>query len=106
MTAFYMFRLIYLTFWSPSRVMSHEVEHHIHESPKSMTWPLVILALFRFSPDFWAGLTAWVDPKRFDKFLDPVFAHGEARVLSEQGEAGQVAAGKRKKSTPVRQNIC
>ncbi len=34
MTAFYMFRLIYLTFWSPSRVVSHEVEHHIHESPE------------------------------------------------------------------------
>src|SRR5580693_169674 len=30
MTSFYMFRLIYLTFWSPSRV-DHEVEHHIHE---------------------------------------------------------------------------
>ena len=37
MTAFYMFRLIYLTFWSPSRVACHEIEHHIHESPKSMT---------------------------------------------------------------------
>src|SRR5512146_367879 len=45
MTAFYMFRLIYLTFWSPSRI-DHEVEHHVHESPKSMTWPLVILAFF------------------------------------------------------------
>src|SRR6201982_3066808 len=30
MTAFYMFRLIYLTFWSPSRVTSHEVARHIH----------------------------------------------------------------------------
>jgi NADH-quinone oxidoreductase subunit L len=45
MTSFYMFRLIYLTFWSPSRVTSHEVEHHIHESPKSMTGPLVVLAV-------------------------------------------------------------
>ena len=44
MTAFYMFRLIYLTFYSKPR-MSHEVEHHIHESPKSMTMPLVILAV-------------------------------------------------------------
>jgi NADH-quinone oxidoreductase subunit L len=25
--------------------MSHEVEHHVHESPKSMTVPLVILAI-------------------------------------------------------------
>src|SRR5450432_3188181 len=44
MTSFYMFRLIYLTFFGKPR-MSHEVEHHIHESPKTMTVPLVILAL-------------------------------------------------------------
>src|SRR5882672_12038233 len=43
MTAFYMFRLMFLTFHGQPR-MSHEVEHHIHESPKSMTVPLVILA--------------------------------------------------------------
>ena len=46
MTAFYMFRLIWLTFYSKPR-MSHEVEHHIHESPKSMTMPLVVLAVCR-----------------------------------------------------------
>ena len=33
MTSFYMFRLMFLTFWGKPR-MSHEVEHHIHESPK------------------------------------------------------------------------
>src|SRR5262249_6497509 len=43
-TAFYMFRLITLTFWGPSR-LSPEAEHHVHESPRSMTWPLVILAV-------------------------------------------------------------
>src|SRR5579864_4328902 len=43
MTAFYMFRLMYLTFHGKPR-MTHEVEHHIHESPKSMTVPLMILA--------------------------------------------------------------
>jgi len=36
MTAFYMFRLVYLTFRGRPR-MSHDVEHHIHESPTSMT---------------------------------------------------------------------
>ncbi|MFZ0314292.1 MAG: NADH-quinone oxidoreductase subunit L, partial [Candidatus Korobacteraceae bacterium] len=44
MTSFYMFRLIYLTFFGKPR-MSHEVEHHIHESPKTMTVPLIILAI-------------------------------------------------------------
>src|ERR1700735_757310 len=44
MTSFYMFRLMYLTFHGRPR-MSHDVEHHIHESPVSMTAPLVVLAL-------------------------------------------------------------
>lgn len=44
MTAFYMFRLLWLTFFGASR-MSKEVEHHVHESPWSMTGVLVVLAL-------------------------------------------------------------
>ncbi len=44
MTAFYMFRLLWLTFLGSSRV-SHDVEHHIHESPPSMTGVLVVLAI-------------------------------------------------------------
>jgi len=43
MTAFYMFRLLWLVFVSPSR-MEPEAEHHVHESPASMTSVLVILA--------------------------------------------------------------
>jgi NADH-quinone oxidoreductase subunit L len=44
MTAFYMFRLLWLTFLGRSR-MTAEVEHHVHESPASMTGVLVVLAL-------------------------------------------------------------
>jgi NADH-quinone oxidoreductase subunit L len=44
LTAFYMFRLLWLTFLGTSRV-DHHVEHHIHESPVSMTGVLVVLAL-------------------------------------------------------------
>jgi NADH-quinone oxidoreductase subunit L len=94
MTAFYMFRLIYLTFYSKPR-MSHEVEHHIHESPKSMTMPLVVLALC----SVFAGFLGWPHSlggsDRFARFLDPVFAQGEAQVLLEQGKAGQLAAGEK-----------
>jgi NADH-quinone oxidoreductase subunit L len=43
MTAFYMFRLLWLTFLGNSR-MTAEVEHHVHESPLSMTGVLVLLA--------------------------------------------------------------
>jgi NADH-quinone oxidoreductase subunit L len=44
LTAFYMFRLLMLTFLTPSR-MHHETEHHVHESPWSMTGVLVVLAV-------------------------------------------------------------
>src|SRR5437660_990502 len=43
MTAFYMFRLLFLAFFGYSRADEH-VEKHIHESPPTMTVPLVILA--------------------------------------------------------------
>ena len=43
-TAFYMYRLVYLTFYGKFRG-THEQEHHLHESPASMTIPLWILAI-------------------------------------------------------------
>jgi NADH-quinone oxidoreductase subunit L len=84
MTSFYMFRLIYLTFWSPSRVTSHEVEHHIHESPKSMTGPLVVLAFFSIT----AGYLNWPG-NHFEKFLDPVFANHAETALAPTEEGGR-----------------
>ena len=44
MTAFYMFRLLWLAFLTPSR-MSHEAGQHVHESPFSMTGVLAVLAI-------------------------------------------------------------
>lgn len=72
LTAFYMFRLFFLTFAGKSRV-PHEVEHHIHESPKVMTVPLICLAVGALA----AGYIGW--PKvlggsnHFERFLEPVF---------------------------------
>ena len=65
MTAFYMFRLLFLTFHGQSRV-DLEVEHHIHESPNSMTVPLIILAVLSIIGG-WIGIGG-----RFEHFLDPV----------------------------------
>jgi NADH-quinone oxidoreductase subunit L len=42
-TAFYMFRLVFLTFFGKFRG-THEQEHHLHESPATMTIPLILLA--------------------------------------------------------------
>ena len=90
MTAFYMFRLMFLTFHGRPR-MSHEVEHHIHESPKSMTVPLIILA----GGAIMAGWLGWPHSlggsDRFTKFLEPVFAR-EATVIAAESP-GQLAAG-------------
>ncbi len=73
MTAFYMARLIFLTFYGQPR-MSHEVEHHIHESPKSMTGPLVVLAICSVCAG-WLGVPSSLGgTNAFGKFLEPVFA--------------------------------
>src|SRR5216684_2019462 len=91
MTAFYMFRLMFLAFHGRPR-MSHEVEHHIHESPRSMTVPLVVLAICAV----FAGWLGWPRSLKgsdhFAKFLEPVFAR-EAVVLQAEGKTGQLAAG-------------
>ncbi|WNM59837.1 NADH-quinone oxidoreductase subunit L [Candidatus Nitrospira allomarina] len=44
MTAFYSFRLVFVTFWGESRVDPHHAKH-VHEPSKSMTFPLLILAV-------------------------------------------------------------
>src|SRR6266550_2107199 len=93
MTAFYMFRLMYLTFYSPLR-MSDAVVHHVHESPKSMTGPLVVLAICSIG----AGWLSWPHSlggsARLENFLEPVFAR-EAVVLQEEGKSAQLAAGEK-----------
>jgi len=71
MTAFYMFRLVNLTFFGKSRV-DHEVEHHIHESPKSMTVPLMILAALSVVGG-WIGVPASLGgSNHFERWLEPV----------------------------------
>lgn len=44
MTSFYMFRLLFLTFFGEFRGTS-EQKHHLHESPLTMTIPLMVLAV-------------------------------------------------------------
>jgi len=93
MTAFYMFRLMFLTFHSESRV-PHEVEHHIHESPKSMTAPLIVLALGSVFAGYLGLPHSLGGSNRFGEFLKPVFA-SEATALQAEHKGAQVAAGQR-----------
>jgi NADH-quinone oxidoreductase subunit L len=71
MTAFYMFRLIGMTFWGPSHV-DPEVEPHIHESPPTMTRPLILLAI----PAVLLGLVIGFPPETglLHQWLAPIFA--------------------------------
>ncbi|HEU5402294.1 MAG TPA: NADH-quinone oxidoreductase subunit L, partial [Terriglobales bacterium] len=87
MTAFYMFRLIYLTFYGKPR-MSHEVEHHIHESPKTMTVPLIVLAIGAIFAGYLGVPASLGGSNRFEKFLEPVFAveaHGATTTAEALG---------------------
>ncbi len=70
MTAFYMFRLIGLTFWGESRVDPH-VEPRIHESPPVMTVPLILLAI----PSILLGLALGLPlgDSTLHHWLEPVF---------------------------------
>lgn len=86
MTAFYMFRLLFMTFYGKSR-MSHEVEHHVHESPKSMTIPLIILAVLSFFGGF-VGLPLIPGLNKFHDFLGPVFGqHAAAEAHLDMSHA-------------------
>ena len=80
LTAFYMFRLVYLVFFGEHRG-SHEAFHHAHESPKSMTVVLSILAVLSVVGG-WIGipkvLTGGSDVNVFHHWLAPAVAmpHG------------------------------
>ena len=73
LTAFYMFRLVSLTFQGSFRG-THEQEHHLHESPPSMTAPLVILAILSAVGGF-VGLPKLFgeNANLFARFLEPAF---------------------------------
>src|SRR6202047_120944 len=74
LTSFYMFRLIFLTFFGKERYDEKKV--HVHESPKSMLVPLMILAVLSIIGG-WMAVPEFVGkPDYFARFLDPVFAQG------------------------------
>ena len=71
MTAFYMMRMMFLTFHGEER-LSPEMAHHVHESPRVMTVSLMILAAGAALVGF-LGLPAWLGPNVFEHFLEPAF---------------------------------
>lgn len=71
LTAFYMFRLLYLTFYGSEQMDAHTKEH-IHESPKVMTVPLSILAFLSIIGGYVGIPHVLGGGNQFEKFLEPV----------------------------------
>jgi len=92
LTAFYMMRVVVLTFGGRNRA-SEEVRGRIHESPATMTVPLVILAVLSICGG-WIGWPHFLGgTNHFEQWLDPVFAGGhEVHGSVVAGHAGDPAA--------------
>jgi NADH-quinone oxidoreductase subunit L len=80
MTAFYMFRLYAMTFLGKFRGTS-EQEHHLHESPKAITIPLIVLAILSVIGG-WIGIPEIFihGGHRLEEFLSPVFAQSNSLI--------------------------
>ncbi len=92
MTAFYMFRLYFMTFHGAER-LTPEAKHHLHESPNSMTLPLMLLAVLSAIGGF-IQIPLLAGGQRLDAFLEPVFADlgHVGGGLAEGAAAGHGAA--------------
>lgn len=67
MTAFYIFRVLFLTFYKDFRG-TEEQKHHLHESPKTMTMPLIVLAILSVI----GGVISIPGFSWLDHYLEPV----------------------------------
>jgi NADH-quinone oxidoreductase subunit L len=89
MTAFYMFRLYTLTFLGNFRG-THEQEHHLHESPWQMTFPLIVLAVLSVFGGFLGIPEVFAEHAHsLENFLAPVFAGSEKLMETHHLAASQ-----------------
>ncbi|WP_428328615.1 NADH-quinone oxidoreductase subunit L [Mucilaginibacter sp.] len=79
-TAFYMFRMMYLTFYGKFRG-THDQEHHLHESPVSMTIPLIVLAVLSIAGGFIGVPESLGGHHWLEHFLAPVFERSSALMV-------------------------
>ncbi|MEI9920462.1 MAG: NADH-quinone oxidoreductase subunit L [Bacteroidota bacterium] len=85
MTAFYMFRLLFMTFFGSERAGEHAMSH-IHESPKSITVPLMVLAALSVLGGFLNIPEALGGHHAMANFLQPVLAPVEAHEANHSTE--------------------
>ncbi|HHI02639.1 MAG TPA: NADH-quinone oxidoreductase subunit L, partial [candidate division Zixibacteria bacterium] len=82
MTAFYMFRLVYLTFFGKER-MESQTREHLHESPKVMTVPLMLLAVLSIVGGYVGIPHILGGVNHFEHFLEPVLKAGQNLPITE-----------------------
>jgi NADH-quinone oxidoreductase subunit L len=82
LTAFYMFRLLFMTFHGTSRVAP---DKHVHESPPAMTVPLIILGVLSVVGGWVQLPNGWLWGGAFTRLLEPVF--GPFRTEAAHGVA-------------------
>lgn len=88
LTAYYMFRLYFLTFGGKFRG-THDQEHHLHESPSAITIPLIILAILAVIGGFVGVPHVLGGHNEIASFLQPVIpVHESAQPLSSSTELG------------------
>lgn len=81
LTVFYMFRLFFLTFMGPTRASAHALEH-IHESPKSITVPLILLAILSTIGGFMNVPEAMGGSSWLTAFLSPVLVQSKPLLVA------------------------
>jgi NADH-quinone oxidoreductase subunit L len=89
LTAFYMWRLVFLTFLGRSRV-EPDLAHHVHESPPVMTIPLALLAVLAAGAGVWGLPGEHGSP--IGRFLAPVLAAGHEAEAGHHGPAWALMA--------------
>lgn len=81
MTAYYMFRMLFVTFYGSFRGTADQ-KHHLHESPLSMTIPLMVLAVLSVIGG-WIGVPEVLGGEHhLETFLAPVFERSKSIVES------------------------
>ena len=85
-TAFYMFRLLFMTFHGKSNMDKH-VEEHVHESPMSIVFPLIVLAFLSVV----GGFLGFPAASAINDFLAPVIGGGGHLAMAAGGEAHHVS---------------
>src|SRR5262249_2293774 len=76
---------VFLTFFGKERFDEHKV--HVHESPRNMTVPLMVLAFFAIFGGWFAAPALVGGTNYFEKFLHPVFSSYAVSAAAVQEEA-------------------